>query len=761
MKAIELVRKGFYVLPLWNNGKNPITRHGVNDAKNTEEHARTFKPDYNIGIACKNILVIDVDVKNGNGLAELAEMEKELGKLDPKGKVVTQSGGWHLYFRKPDLDIIGQTHLSFHGKKTQIDLRVGDQYVVAPPSVYNGGAYRWEIEPESVDSLTELPQAWLDFLPKRPVFKPVETLTINDNIPVSEKQERCWRYLSKEERPAIQGQGGQNQMFRIMNVIFNGFGLSKQDGYPILMQYNAICMPPWDMGNSSDVSWIDKTIDKAIASPKMRRGCLLDSPRKDDRQLPSLSPEFFSTIQVDDLKKYDVDDISVYEREAGIEDNVLPAELFDVPGFISSYIQVLADRAPYYNKHTFFCGALAFISLLAGARFSVEGVYANLYLINLARSGEGKEAPRNFNMLLVGSMIKDAKIMDNFSSGEAIEEEVLKHERVLIQADECDLLFASIAQAKESYQRTIQNRLLSLYSKISSFLIHRSTGTVGNKNFNDVIRYNPCLVFYGAAPPSKFYEALSKRMTEGGLFARLLTIAAPDGERMYDNRADYETHPLYQKLSDFARLMLTLKVSADENPNFVGTTCKVPAIEIPYTPNARKAIIVFSTENDVKKKMAGNDEAKRSVYNRVYENTKKLAILYELSRKMDIILSCRDEYKEADPEQIKECLIIDEEVAAWAVNFMKNLLDVQEKDFSRYYHNNEHEKIITDVYNYIKSGYNHSISRTKVYNKYVGIPGREIDGIISDLLNQRRIRLVRVADKKGKSLELLTAIVGD
>lgn len=776
--ATKLVEKGFFVLPLMANKKIPCTKGGVYDAQNTKEYvdqAWTDSSKNNIGIACDNILVIDVDVKSGDGVADLKLMEDELGKLDPKGKVVTPSGGLHLYFRNPKCDISGQTHIVFHGQKTQIDIRVNKQYVVAPPSIVNSSSYRWEIEPSSVDELTELPQKWIDFLPKKNGQKQIDQPVIQFDIPsdkVRYVQERCWRYLSKEERPAIQGQGGQHQMFTIMNVIFNGFALSKQDGYPVLMKYNEICQPPWDMNNPTDAHWINKEIDKVIATASSR-GSLLNAPRKDD-YLPALSSSFLDVskkpvIIVDDINKFfnkekPMSGQSLPETKAECYDDefFISPELLKVPGFISEYIGILRETTPVFNEYTSFSGALALLSLLIGPRFCFEGTYSNIYIVSLAFPGEGKEAPRNLNQHILTCANRDDYFGRNFTSGEAIEDQIIKYGRKLYQVDECDFLFSNIAQGRESYQKSIQASFLELYSRVVGLFKRRdNANNTNNKTFGEKSIWNPFFVFLGTAPPTKYFESLSRRIAEGGLFARLIIINAGDGILFTENKNNYTKHPLCQKLIDFARLLLLFKTDINENTNLVGQTCPIDALEMPIQPEARKMFTDFSEESFYKKRQSGDDEAKRSVYSRAYENAKKFAIIYEISRKMDILINCKDEYKDLDPDQVREVLMIDEEVADWSIRFMHNIIDVQTRMFDRYFYENSHGKLKQDILAFIQKrsrGEQMAVLKTKVFQQFYNNTTTEVESCLLDLKNQDKIEEFDFKDKKGNRKPALRAI---
>jgi hypothetical protein len=158
--AIEQAARGVYVFPLAVNGKTPVTLHGyqdaTTDAKRIDEMWR-HRPAANIGIAtgASELVVIDIDVKHGvNGWKALDDCLKRLGQLPgPTRMASTPSGGAHLYLRAPD----GFAIRNSAGRLGEgVDVRAHGGYVVAPPSVIDGKAYRWDITaPAKV-----LPQAW-------------------------------------------------------------------------------------------------------------------------------------------------------------------------------------------------------------------------------------------------------------------------------------------------------------------------------------------------------------------------------------------------------------------------------------------------------------------------------------------------------------------------------------------------------------------------------------------------------------------------
>ena len=45
--------------------------------------------------------------------------------------------------------------------------------------------------------------------------------------------------------PAIQGEGGDAQTFKVAVVLVKGFNLSEKEAWPILCDYNSRCEPSW------------------------------------------------------------------------------------------------------------------------------------------------------------------------------------------------------------------------------------------------------------------------------------------------------------------------------------------------------------------------------------------------------------------------------------------------------------------------------------------------------------------------------------
>jgi hypothetical protein len=146
-----------------NEGKHPLTPHGVldatTDARRIREWWRRWE-DANVGIATgavSGIFVLDSDPRHG-GDESLAHLIERHGPLAETVTVATGGGGHHYYFLHPGVGVGNSAGALGKG----LDIRGDGGYVVAVPSVHKSGeSYEWApgFSPDSL-SLAAAPP-WL------------------------------------------------------------------------------------------------------------------------------------------------------------------------------------------------------------------------------------------------------------------------------------------------------------------------------------------------------------------------------------------------------------------------------------------------------------------------------------------------------------------------------------------------------------------------------------------------------------------------
>lgn len=272
--AVYALANGFSVIPVFHpndsddksppgrRGKRPIGPLVPNGCKNATNDLDVIiewwnqKPNANIGIVSgpSDCLVLDIDGPEGQ--ESLKKWEEELGPLPETWTVQTgREGGEHRYFKEPGFSVKNSTKW-FPG----IDIRHEGGYVVAPPSTHeSGNQYKW-IKSQGQVPCAPLPEKWIEKLPRKDeatpkmekvkeIPDPQQVETLPSSLPPATPGviKRCRQFV-KECKSAVSGEGGHNQLYAVACVIFYDFGLSEEEDWEILTEYNDRCEPPWSDG---------------------------------------------------------------------------------------------------------------------------------------------------------------------------------------------------------------------------------------------------------------------------------------------------------------------------------------------------------------------------------------------------------------------------------------------------------------------------------------------------------------------------------
>ena len=231
--ALDLVARGFRIFPLVPNSKIPAI-NGWKD-RATRDPALVCqvweRDDYNIGVYCDGMIVIDVDVKHGKpGMASLMELGIDLATYT----VRTPSGGLHLYYAGANVG------LSAGRIGAGLDVRSGGGYVVGPGSTIDGTAYVIErdaaIAPAEQGLIDRCGQART---PGERGLAPAVDLDRPDTL------ERAKIYLTNEAPVAIEGASGDSTTFKVAARL-RDFGVSDHMAAELMAElWNPRCRPPW------------------------------------------------------------------------------------------------------------------------------------------------------------------------------------------------------------------------------------------------------------------------------------------------------------------------------------------------------------------------------------------------------------------------------------------------------------------------------------------------------------------------------------
>lgn len=150
--ALLYASHGFGVVPIKPGEKSPSISDWVNAATTDHDQLRrwfTQWPGHGVGIAtgpASGVFVFDIDVGEGkHGDETLYDLEQQYGKLPETVRVITGSGGLHLYFRYPQ-GLDWELRNSADKLGPGLDIRGAGGQVLAPPTLHpiTGRGYEFE-----------------------------------------------------------------------------------------------------------------------------------------------------------------------------------------------------------------------------------------------------------------------------------------------------------------------------------------------------------------------------------------------------------------------------------------------------------------------------------------------------------------------------------------------------------------------------------------------------------------------------------------
>ena len=299
----------------------------------------------------------------------------------------------------------------------------------------------------------------------------------------------------------------------------------------------------------------------------------------------------------------------------------IPESLCRVPGFVSEIMDHCLATAPYPNVPLAFCGALALQALLAGRKVRDEADNrTNIYLLALAFSAVGKDWPRKLNAAVLHQIGMVSALGEKFASGEGIQDSLFTTPAMLFQTDEIDGILQSINKSKDGRHESLMTTLLTMYSSANTiYPMRRKAG----REHPGVID-QPHLVLYGTAIPTHYYGALSERMLTNGFMARMLVLES--GRRSVGQDPGIIDPP--------DQVIETAQWWADYRPGSGNLEDWHPEPRIvPATHHARSFLkdARLEAEAEYTRCESKNDAVGTTVWGRVHEQTRKLALLYAVS----------------------------------------------------------------------------------------------------------------------------------
>ncbi|TWT51819.1 hypothetical protein KOR42_32920 [Thalassoglobus neptunius] len=295
-----------------------------------------------------------------------------------------------------------------------------------------------------------------------------------------------------------------------------------------------------------------------------------------------------------------------------------PQELFSCPGIIRGLIDYNLSTAFVPQPVLALSGAIAFMGALIGRKVTDwQGSRANVYIINLAGSGRGKEHARKVNKFAASEALAEDLIGEEmFASGAGLLRTVSENPSQLFQLDEVGRMLRELNNPRAgSHQSEIVSNLMKLFTSSGSMFMGSAYAEKSNKA--PLVIDSPNCNVLGTTVPDSFFQALSVEGLTDGFLSRLMVFVG--SEEAQPQRVDSST------VLD-PQVVAMVKSWHQWSPDQAGGVW-ANAKEIPSTPEARALMWDFTLQAH----NSGSNEVERALWSRASEKAHKLALIHACS----------------------------------------------------------------------------------------------------------------------------------
>lgn len=500
-----------------SKGKHPHTLfapHGALSATKDPETVRRWFADgrLNVGIAtgeASGVVAVDIDPRDGGDDTWSHFLDLNRARVPDTVIASTGGGGQHILFQyQPD------SVIRTPGKGIQVKGN-GGYIVVEPSRHHSGNAYSWEAEADPLDGANPAPApAWLSS-PKKAELLGVSGRAVGHLHP---QRIADLRAALRHIDPDPYQDWLQVGMALHSTEAAEAFELWASWSADSAKFDQGACVRKWNSftaGNGLHVEsifswaqargWTGET--ERVAVPMPAEGI---QPRK-------VAPSVHA-----------------------------PEHLLAFPGVLNDFVRWTNQTAPKPQPQFAVQAAIALGATVMGRIWRTSRHnYPSLYLVNVGRSGSGKEHART----AIESTLDAAGLTrligpGGYTSDSAVLSELLLRPCHLSIIDEIgDMLKNAKAQGNHHRRQSI-SMLIQAWGQLHGTIRPLAYSTMGlsKRQRDDLDRkviHNPALTMLGMTTPKGFYDGLTEAAIEGGFLNRLLVVESeigpqPRGDALMD-----------------------------------------------------------------------------------------------------------------------------------------------------------------------------------------------------------------------------------
>jgi hypothetical protein len=250
------------------------------------------------------------------------------------------------------------------------------------------------------------------------------------------------------------------------------------------------------------------------------------------------------------------------------------------PGFVGELAEYIFRSSPRPVVEVATAAALGLCAGIVGRQFNISGTGLNLYIIQLADTGAGKEGGGQGIERLMNAVRQIAPVAEQFlgpaalPSGQGLIRALDEHRCFVCLLGEFGLTLQTLSDANANTNSVYLRRvLLDAYSKSGKYGVIRESA-YSDRTKNTKVIYGPAVSILGDSTPESFYGGLSVAHIADGLIPRFLIIEY-DGKRPNRNPQAFDPPPV--EIRDRLAYLASGCIQMEANNTFVDVELSVEA----------------------------------------------------------------------------------------------------------------------------------------------------------------------------------------
>lgn len=334
---------------------------------------------------------------------------------------------------------------------------------------------------------------------------------------------------------------------------------------------------------------------------------VVDVAKNHAKKGAQIAPVSISFMPNDELKKVDE---KKFKRMSYPKFNGIGQDMF-------KYVYA---NSPIPRTRLSIASVLSTISILVGNKLKLNGVHPNVYVLMLANSGAGKDAPLRFPEHLLNAAKLDEALLGQGmpASDTGVISTLSNQSRRIDIIDEASTFFSALNDSKNQYASKMADVYTTLYTSVGGKFSGKTLGKTGEKIGKCE---NPYITMLAAMTPTDFRSSFTHRTIDKGLGGRFLYFV--DEKRK--NSVFFEGRkPIPDNLIKFAQMWNPMKNSTND-------TDFDSAKEMAQSESAKAYLRKIHEDYNALKRATDLEDVMTPMINRLYETHLKIAILYSVS----------------------------------------------------------------------------------------------------------------------------------